>query len=87
MCKKNKGLHNRIDKCMKPLIKFLNKQGYKTVSSCCGHDKYPMTVVVKVNTISGNELMELLSETDIPRKRKYYVKDKKGYYFIPEVIK
>ena len=39
--------NTRIDKCIRLLIKWLNNQGYKTVASCCGHNKYPMTVIVK----------------------------------------
>lgn len=85
MCKKQKGLHNRIDPCMKPLIKWLKMKGFQTVASCCGHSKYPMTVVVK--SITCERYYELFSGKNIPRKRKFYVKDKQGYYSIPEVIK
>ena len=83
MCK----YHNiqNIDKCMKPLIKFLNLEGYKTISSCCGHTHYQMTIVIKSLMESGG--FELLSSTYIPRKKRFYKKDKDGYYYIPEVIK
>jgi len=85
MCRKQKGLHNRIDKCMKLLIKMLNRKGFDTKASCCGHSKYPMTIVVKSFT-SDNNYYELLSRKTIPRSRKFYVKDKQGYYYIPEVM-
>jgi hypothetical protein len=64
-----------IDKEMRPLIKWLNGAGYKTVACCFGHCKYPMTVIV-----------ELLSGITIPRTRRFYLKDKQGLYYIPEVV-
>lgn len=36
MCK---AINMGIDECLKPLIKLLNKGGFKTVASCCGHGK------------------------------------------------
>jgi 23S rRNA G2069 N7-methylase RlmK/C1962 C5-methylase RlmI len=85
MCKKTKGIHNRIDKCMKPLIRFLNDAGTFTIASCCGHGMYPMTIVTRHFFLQGHS-WELLSHTDIPRKKKIYKKDKQGYYYIPEVL-
>ena len=86
MCKKTnyKSSNVRIDKCMRPLIEFLNDIDYDTIASCCGHGKYPMTIVVR--DFNTKEIYELLSETEIPRKRSFYKKDKQNYYFIPEVI-
>ena len=84
MCKKPKGIHNRIDKCMKNIIKIIPG----TFACCCGHQKelggkYPMTIVLK--NIKG-EFYEAFSGIIIPRKRNFYKKDKQGYYFIPEVL-
>jgi hypothetical protein len=84
MCKKPKGLHNRIDPCIRPLIKWLKQRGFETKGSCCGHSKYPMTIVVKSIT-SGNHY-ELFSKRNIPRTRNFYKKDKNGIYYIPEVL-
>lgn len=36
MCKKTKGIHNRIDPCLKPLLKWLKSYDYEVVASCCG---------------------------------------------------
>jgi hypothetical protein len=72
---------------MKPLIDWLNIQGYKTVACCSGHDKYPMTVVVEYMTNGKPSYIELFSGKIIPRKRRYYLKDKDGLYYIPEVQK
>lgn len=81
MCK----THNprKIDKCMKSELRRMERWQpiIKTVACCCGHGRYPETIVVKV----GNNIYELNSLKQIPRKRKFYKKDKKGYYYIPEV--
>jgi len=50
MCKK----HNprKIDECMKVKLDLLNsiidKRKAEVVSCCCGHGKYPMTIIVKI---------------------------------------
>ena len=75
--------NTRIDKCMIRLIDLINIcTKYKTVSCCCGHKKYPMTVILR--TKSGY-LFELFSNAVIPRKRNIYTRDKQGYYYIREV--
>lgn len=88
MCelKKYHGTSNtQIDKCMKPLIKWLNRyEQYVIRACCCGHGKYPMTIIV---TNLRFKHWELLSDTLIPRERRFYKKDKQGYYYIPEVSK
>jgi hypothetical protein len=83
MCKKNNP--RRIDPCMEKIVWLINnKTEYKTLSCCCGHGKYPMTIVVdnKRGTI-----LEYFSQIEIPRKARFYIKDKQGLYFIPEVKK
>ena len=70
----------RIDPCMKRLVTYLKlylKEGYKPVASCCGHGKYPMTVVV-----FGKEIF---SDKRLSNVSRFYKRDKQGYYFIPEV--
>ena len=85
MCKKaNYKIPNpRIDKCMRKLIKYLNSLNVKTKSCCCGHGKYPMTIVIE--TPLSKKPFEVLHKIHIPRKRKFYKRDKDGYYYIPEV--
>lgn len=78
----NNTQHSRIDRCMKPLIAFLRKEGYKTVACCCGHGRYRMTVV---HELRNGDRIELFSGVEIPRKRRLYVKDTAGRYFLPEV--
>lgn len=71
----------RIDKCMKEFMISLNNLEIKTVSCCCGHRKYPMTIIAKI----GDEFFELVSGKMIDRTRNFYKRDKEGFYFIPEV--
>jgi len=87
MCKFNPKNDSRfIDPCINSLIRFLQRQGYKTTASCCGHFKYPMTIVIRRMMKDKWENYELLSDTIIPRKTKIYRKDSSGRYFIPEVM-
>ena len=72
----------RLDPCIRHLVSSLSWHGYHTVGSCCGHKKYPMTIVCKTKT---NRFYELISGKDIPRTKRFYKKDKEGFYYIPEV--
>jgi len=85
MCKfVNNAKHSRIDKCMKNLIKNLNLYTNLNIKACCcGHNKYPMSIIINFD----EEMIDLFSGKIIPRTRNFYIKDKKGYYFIPEVVK
>lgn len=85
MCKKKqfKYCPSEIDPCMKNIINFLWEIDVETLACCCGHGKYPMTLVVK--TID-EDVIEIFSDIEIPRKKKFYKKDKQGYYYIPETI-
>lgn len=71
---------------MKILVKYLKLYligGYVPVASCCGHGKYPSTLLIKSNGV----VIDFFSGNIIPRKRNFYKKDKQGYYFIPETLK
>lgn len=72
----------KIDKCMADEIREANRRGIKTLASCCGHGKYPKTIVASV--FDWN--YEIKSEKDIPREKRFYVEDSKGFYFIPETL-
>lgn len=85
MCKFNpKNDSRRIDPCMKKAIETLNKLGIKTLSCCCGHEKYPMTIIIHVG-FSKKLPQELFTGIQFEREKRFYKKDKQGYYFIPEV--
>jgi len=80
----------RIDKCMKKLCEFIDTHpNVKVIGSCCGHGKYPLSIVIKYKTgMDGKwkwKIKEMISDTEIPRTRKFYKKDKQGYYYIPEI--
>jgi hypothetical protein len=84
MCK----THNprKIDSCMKEYINFLMKLNLIPRSCCCGHGKYHKSVIVETTNIMGEVTnYELFTGKIIPRKKRFYVKDKQGYYFIPEI--
>ena len=88
MCKINKKSGNkRIDPCIKSFILSLQMGGFKTIGSCCGHGKYPLSVVIETRPKHRKPFnVELISGKVIPRKRRFYRKDKQGYYYIPEVL-
>jgi hypothetical protein len=73
---------NRIDPCLRETIKNLQKEGIVTLSSCCGHGKFPKTIVVR--TVDGRTV-EYFSGVEIPRKKRFYFRDCEGRLFIPEV--
>jgi len=82
MCNKNNP--RKIDACMVNLIDVLNSYTpYKILACCCGHGRYPMTIIFD----GGYDIIELMSDKEISRKKRFYRKDKKGYYYIPEVSK
>lgn len=83
MCKWNKWGDTRIDPCMKKVIVNLDLLGIKTLACCCGHGKYPMSIVVK--NLLGFPL-EIFSNKIIPRSIKFYKRDKQGHYYIPECM-
>ncbi len=84
MCKINKKSGDtRIDSCMIKLVELFNQTNIiKVLACCCGHNKYNMTIVVK----QDNLIFELLSNKEIPRIKRFYKRDKQGYYFIPECV-
>ena len=83
MCNKCKPTGaRRMDKCMHNLVVLLQSLDIKTLASCCGHGRYPMSLVVQTKK---GKIFDLMSKKDIPRKKRFYRKDKDGYYYIPEV--
>ena len=94
MCNKCNKKHtntNKKDVCMGKICWLINNYTkYKTLGACCGHGKYPMTIVVTaVGNYDGRETysvpIEYFSQIEIPRKRNFYKRDKKGIFYLPEV--
>lgn len=80
------GADVEVDKCMVRLIDSLNDvKGMKTLGCCCGHGVYEMSVVVVQQGVRDGKPFDVMSGTDIPRKRKFYKKDENGMYYLPEV--
>jgi hypothetical protein len=78
--------HNprRIDKCMTPYLEYVKRQGHNPVACCCGHGRYEPTIVCKNQQGLVYEVLDKRLPV-LPRKRRFYRKDKQGYYYIPEV--
>ena len=89
MCQLNrKSGTTRIDPCLRHKIELINEsEVWKTLSSCCGHNKYPETIVIMNRTTK--KVFEYNTKIFLSKgKRKgnrYYRKDQQGYYYIPEI--
>jgi len=88
MCALNKWGDTGIDPCMREEIKTLQKQGLKTLACCCGHGKYPKTIVVQMKSeFFPKSGYEIFSGMVIPRAKRFYKRDSDGVYYIPEMVK
>jgi len=82
---KVRGKEIMVDKGMESIILLLNKyKNVQTLGCCSGHNIYPQTIVAKISPYPI--ILEIFSNTEIPRKKRYYVSDGKGYMYIPEVM-
>lgn len=77
------GIFLHLDRCMALLIRALNQDEWETLGSCCGHGKYSQSIVVKH---ADGHIFDLISSETIPRKTRFYRKDKQGLYYIPEAV-
>jgi len=73
-----------IDPCMRERIDHIKNSdfSFRTLSCCCGHGRYPETIVIQHK---GGRILEGYSRKTIPRKRRFYRRDNDGFYYIPEV--
>lgn len=87
MCKFDPKNDSRfIDPCMKDYLKFLVSLNLIPRACCCGHKRYKKTVIIETTDLNGDVTnYELFTGKIIPRKKKFYKKDKQGHYFLPEV--
>jgi len=86
-----RGKKIRLDECIAEDIEKFNRF-FVTVASCCGHGRYPRTIVVRHQLTDKNYLLpgddpKIHPGVVILRKRRFYVKGRDGFYFIPERIK
>ena len=85
MCIKKHYCNREVDLCIQSLVKAINRlNGIKTLSSCCGHNIYPTTIIIKDK--EGN-ITEFYSgiKLDLRKRNRFYKKDQSGVYFIPEL--
>ena len=90
MCVRRKYQSFRIDDCLVDEIKKINlSPQYYTILCCCGHGRYPKTIIIKDRYT--NLVFELFSgiilSKGLRKPKRYYVSDKDGYFFIPEIQK
>lgn len=72
---------------MREAIRCLNEHGIKTLACCCGHGKYPMTIVIDAGKGIGRVVpLEIFSGVYLERKKRFYVKKEDGRYVIPESL-
>lgn len=72
----------RVDESIAMAVIILNSRGIITLGCCSGHYRYRPTIIIE--EINGT-IRELISGREIPRKKRFYIRDKKGFYYIPEV--
>lgn len=76
---KNKAI--RVDSCLRETIKILNNH-FETVACCCGHNRYPVTILAKR---PDGKIYDVCSGAVINRIKRYYRKDADGFFYVPEV--
>ena len=102
MCEKKyfgkRSASRRIDPCLVDEIEELNKNGTKTVASCCGHGKYPRSIIVidADNKLRNGKNMCFDYDTHTrvndykpklkKQNQKWYKRDDEGYYYIPQLM-
>jgi hypothetical protein len=83
MCEFNPKNNSRfIDPCLRSELEVMERAGFRVLASCCGHGRYPKTIVIRWRF---GKVLEMEHGRIIPRKRRFYRKDSDGFYYIPEV--
>lgn len=72
----------KVDGFMTNIITALGLTHYKTLACCSGRGKYPVTIFVK--DVLG--IFDLISGRAISRKKRFYFKDDRRFYYLPETI-
>ncbi len=83
MCQKKHYCSREVDPCIQPIVKAINRlNGFRTLSSCCGHNIYPTTIIIKDKTGNITEFYSGI-KLEYRKRNRFYKKDKSGFYFIP----
>lgn len=77
-----------IDECIADKVKELNNGNYRTIGSCCGHGKYPPTIILQARyekqrcTSFGEKPLryEYYSGKIVNRKSRFFKIDENGDY-------
>lgn len=85
-CELDDGKRFRVDGCIRQMIKMLNDFGIQTKGSCCGHGRYPLSIVYRTCHNGVETFYELVTGVKIPRTRNFYRTDEDGFYYIPEAL-
>ena len=94
MCQKKSYCSKVIDPCIHDEVKQINNDKFgrfKTLLSCCGHGKYPKSIVVrqKRSKIVFEWFSRIKLEAYYKNKKlrkRFYSQDSEGHYFLPEVV-
>ena len=78
-----RGRATRLDACIRKTIERLNQLGVDTIASCCGHDRYSETILVRDQ---NGDIIDYHTNTIIPRRRRFYQRDTEGFYYIKEMV-
>lgn len=82
MCNRVKSGNQRIDPCMREVIKNLKTAGATPLACCCGHGIYKRTIIVRT---TDGRAVEYYTGRTIPRKTRFYFRDVNRVFFIPEI--
>ena len=85
MCTKLPYLNPRIDSCLRWPVQVLQSLGYKTIASCCGHGRYPRTILYRdsqnvVRDFDSKHIIGVFNPRIKRRGQRWYVLDSVGYY-------
>jgi hypothetical protein len=67
---------------MLEVISNLKNAGGTPLACCCGHGRYKRTIIFRT---TDGRAVEYYSGQTIPRKKRFYVRDKDQVFFVPEV--
>lgn len=86
MCQKKSYCSREVDPCIQPLVKAINQlNGFKTLSSCCGHKTYQTTIIIKDEEGTITEFFSGI-KLEYRKRNRFYKRDENGFYFIPELL-
>lgn len=78
---------------MRGIVNFINNATeFRTIMCCCGHGKYPPSLIITNPCPSEfckiqEKPFEIFSNYIFRKgQKRFYKKDKQGYYYLPEVL-